>query len=86
MYLIQDINEVESIPRNINKCVIKQSNLLEFVYENRNDASCKFDVEFLRRKLVKSIRNSYINKEEQDVVFTKNDIKKILKENNPAKY
>lgn len=30
--------------------------------------------------------HSYINKEEQDVVFTKNDIKKILKENNPAKY
>lgn len=86
MYLIQDISEIESIPSNINKCVIKQNNLLKFVYENRNDASCKFDVEFLRRKLVKSIRNSYINKEEQDVVFTKNDIKKILKENNPAKY
>lgn len=81
MYLIQDMKEVMDIPETVDKCAITQNELLEFVYRNQNNQECSFDVKFLRKLLIKAIRDSYISKEEQLVILTRDDIKKMKKSN-----
>lgn len=73
------MTEILNLPNYVDNFAIDQHKLLKFVYENRYCQDCRFNIEFLHKCLIKNIQNNYFNKAGEEIVFTKMDIKKILK-------
>lgn len=79
MYTINKLEELLCLPSNVKKCKINEDELLKYIYRNRNDKSCLFDISILRKIYINHIRKKYFSrKESSEVILTEKIIFQLV--------
>lgn len=79
MLILKNVEDIFKLPECTNKCSVSFDILLEYVYINKDNNNNLLDIGYLRKKLIKNIRNRYFYNIDQNIVFTKKDLSIILK-------
>lgn len=78
MYRLENLDQLLSLPNNVEKCTIKYQKVLESVYESKKRLECTNEFKVLHEFLIKKIKEGY-QKDMivEDIVLTKEDIEKL---------